>query len=62
MAKYGVGDKVRLTAGYRGQVCIITEVHEGRPVYQYTAQKEKGRGDLIPALQRAYDQSGGRGR
>jgi len=44
MAKYNVGDKVKLTARYRGQVCIITEVHEGRPVYQYIVQKERGRG------------------
>lgn len=44
MAKYKIGDKVRLTPSYRGAVCIITEVHLSRPVYQYTAQKEKGRG------------------
>ena len=44
MAKYAVGDKVKLTSLYRGVECIITEVHEDRPKYQYIAQKENGRG------------------
>lgn len=44
MAKYKVGDKVRLTFHYGSRICIITEVHENRPLYQYTAQKERGQG------------------